>query len=278
MLNKKYKNICNFLLFALCFVAVERLTHKATRGFTLPNIYSNEPIELYTRGELPKLDQSFRFLGCGLEFYAFVSEDGKLILKLFKLHHVRQAELLSRFLPFCKKLYTQKKERLTSTLASCRLAFEELQNETGLLYLHLGQTDGELPRIVLIDKLGIEHSVRLDEVSFLIQKRASLLIPTLEGPFAKESLSSLLHLIERRCEKGIADRDPVLCQNFGFVENEAIVIDIGSFSKNPFLQQPSHCKRTLFYETLPLRCLLQKQFPHLTPHFEEEFERMIEHE
>lgn len=275
MWNKKLRAIFSAILFVSCFIAAERLTHRATRGFALPNIYSDEKIEAYCTGKQLKLDQPFRFLGSGLEFYAFVSADEKLVLKLFKQHHVRQARLLSRMLPFFAKFYEKKRERFISTLASCRLAYDELSRESGLLYLHLGKTEEALPTITLIDNLGIKHSVRLDDVSFLVQERATLLIPALQGERAKESLTSLLHLIEARCKRGIADRDPTLCKNFGFSGGRAIVIDIGSFSKNPFLKEPSHCKRTLFYETLPLRCLLQKQFPHLVSHFDEEFERMI---
>ncbi|MFI5334744.1 MAG: hypothetical protein ACHQT8_06260, partial [Chlamydiales bacterium] len=149
--------------------------------------------------------------------------------------------------------------------------------ETGLLYLHLAKTDENLPIVTLIDKLGIAHRVALDELPFLAQKRAEKLLPILEGAHGKEALSSLLQLIRTRCAKGVADRDPTLLKNFGFVEGKAVVIDLGSFSKDPFLKAPNRAKVELFYETLPLRCLLTKKFPDLLPHFTSELNRMIDH-
>jgi hypothetical protein len=228
------------------------------------------------------LSQPFTFLDCGQECYAFASADGKLILKVFKHHHVRQAALLARLthLPYFEKLAREKRERQARNFASCKLAYEELKDETGLIFAHLKKTSVHLPTVTLIDKLGIQHKVALDEIQFLVQRRAELLIPTLRTgtEHAKESITSLLKLISKRCEQGVDDRDPVLSRNYGFLDTRAIIIDVGSFSKKPHLMHPQAYKRELFYETLPLRCLLNERFPELVPHFEEELNKIVKNE
>lgn len=272
------KKIFKALLFAACFFAVERFCHKETRGFSLPNIYGEEFEGLPTSGELPELIGPFTFLDSGLESYVFLSADKKVVLKFFKHHHLREADRLAKIFPFCKKMSTQKRENFKRSLSSYQIAYNELKEETALLYLHLAKTEKRLPTVTLIDRLGIEHKVALDQVQFLAQRRADLLLQTLDSPQAKESISSLLSLISTRSSRGIADRDPMLERNFGFIDSKAVVIDLGSFSKDPFLKKKNRRNTTLFYETLPLRCLLAKEKPDLLPHFEKEFERIISHE
>lgn len=269
------KKLFKILLFVALFLALERFCHHQTRGFSISNIYGTE-LEIKTfAGELPELVGPFTFLDSGLECYAFLSADKKHVLKFFKQHHVREADALARFLPILSKMREQKRERLENCLRSCQIAYEELREESGLLYIHLAKTENQLPAVTLIDKLGIKHAVPLDGAKFLVQKRADKLMTTLNSPCAKEAISSLLKLIDLRCQKGIADRDPTLLKNFGFIEDQAIVIDLGSFSKDPFLKEKNRRNRTLFYETLPLKCLLTKHHPELLPHFEHELQKLI---
>lgn len=296
-MHKLKRPLLKIILFFCVFFTLERLCHRQTRGFSLPNIYADEKdiiglqkvenlkVESLSNELLTLLSQPFTFLDSGLECYAFISQDKETVLKLFKYHHVKRARWLAKLLPlpYFTQLYQVRKERLTSTFESCKIAEKELKEETGLLLLHLSETSHSLPIVTLIDKLGLQHLVALDKLSFILQKKADLLVPTLEKSVklgdtdaAKRSISSLLALISQRCKKGIADRDPTLGKNYGFIQNEAIVIDIGSFSKNPFLMRPQIGKRSLFYETLPLRCLLEKQFPDLVTHFEEELQHILQ--
>jgi hypothetical protein len=288
MLKKRSKTALKILIFIGGFLLLERFTHHQTRGFSLPHIYTDQMQNLPSVSVDPEIlteleKGPFTFLDSGLECYAFLSADGKTVLKVFKHHHLRQAHFLSQISSHFTKLYDEKKKRLENSFASYRLAEKELKSETGLLFLHLGKTKKTLPTVTLIDKLGIEHKVALDEVHFLLQKRATLLLPALEKQVkekrlseAEKTLHSLLDLIVQRCKKGISDRDPTLCKNYGFLGTQAIMIDLGSFSKNSFLKDPHSYKRELFYETLPLRCLLQNRFPELLPFFETELNKIIE--
>jgi hypothetical protein len=295
MKSKLPSTLFKLLLVVSAFFVVERFCHKQTRGFTLPNIYTEQPLTCVPSGlssqdaETLKtqLAQPFTFLDSGLECYAFISQDRQIVLKFFKHHHIRQAQLLAKLAPFpyLVKLKCEKEERRDKTFSSCRLAYEEMKEETGLIFLHLNKTAENLPTVTIIDKLGLQHRVALDNVQFLIQKRADLLIPSLgdslkQGDLksAQTKVSSLLDFITQRCQKGIADRDPTFLKNYGLIENCAIVIDVGSFSKNDFLKRPQTYKRELFYETLALRCLLAKHYPELLPHFDSELKRVFNNE
>src|SRR5438445_301873 len=113
------RRVFKLLLFVALFIGAERFCHKQTRGFALSNIFPKEELE-WPEQEISQeiktlLSQPFTFLESGLECYAFVGEDGETVLKLFKHHHLRQAEWLT-CLPLlknvAKKLVKEKAERL----------------------------------------------------------------------------------------------------------------------------------------------------------------------
>lgn len=284
----KQRTVFNLLLFIGCFLALERFCHKQTRGFSISNIFSLDEkpctASLFSRDIEKILSQRFYFLDSGLECYAFLSEDGNWVLKTFKQHHAKTGRFFS-YLPlpaFLQRNMREKETRLNNSFKSLKVAYNDLKEETALLYLHLGKSSDLNRSVTLVDKLGIVHTVPLDSLDFFLQKRADLLIPTLgklmqEGRVeeAKASISSLLELILVRCKKGIGDRDPTLTKNFGFIGTQAVVIDVGSFSKNSFLTTPRNYKQALFYETLPLKCLLAKEHPILLAHFEKEMHTLL---
>ena len=104
--------------------------------------------------------------------------------------------------------------------------------------MHLNRTVDLRKQLTIVDKLGIAHSIDLDNKAFVLQKKADLFYPYLEQLLKtgqtdrmKEALSSLVSLIGSRCEKGIFDEDAKLHRNVGFIENRAIFIDVGRFRK-----------------------------------------------
>ncbi len=277
------RTLFKILLFCLALFGIERFCHHQTFGFALKNIYSERDYGI--QSPMQDIDpsvfsQPFFLFAHGLECYAFVSEDQQFVLKFFKHHHVREAELLHKLFPVSStaELVRAKEKRLVDGMASINLAYNELKEETGLVFVHLQKTQGKLPLVTLVDTSQIRHTVKLDDVHFVLQKKAELVASTFERLDHKkrqECLSSLVRLVARRAKKGISDRDPTLMRNYGFVGTHAIIIDTGSFSKNTFLQEKQAAGRTLFYETLPLRCFLHKNYPELMPHFEQEFHALI---
>lgn len=173
----------------------------------------------------------YTYLGSGNHTYAFVSEDGQYVIKFFKQKHMRTKELfLSQ-----KKIQRRIKEREDS-FTSYKIAYEKLKEETGLVYLHLNKTSDLHLALTLIDQHGKSFQLNLDDMEFLIQKKATLafdhlrfLIKEEKYDEANTAISSLLKVVAKRNQKGIYDRDLQFFKNFGFLDGEAIEIDIGEF-------------------------------------------------
>lgn len=212
------KVIFKVVLYLAAAVGVERFCHFQTDGFAIQKIRS-EVAGSFKRKVKPEisemLSQKFFYLASGGSCYAFESADGKYVLKLFKQHHLKGKKRVRVF-------------------ESCRLAFEEFKEETGLLFAHLDKSEELKIPLTLVDKLGISHELQADEVEFLLQKKAEMAyshidrlmgLNDLEG--AKRAIDQILLLSLQIAEKGIKDLDPNVETNLGFVEGRAIKIDVG---------------------------------------------------
>lgn len=273
------------------FFSIERFCHKQTEGFRLHKIASDLAFEpkwdtaALTDGQLmelkQQLNQPFYFLGSGGQCYAFASADKKYVIKFFKHHHMRPNHWVDHlpapsFLKSLQKSFIHLRlDRLDHIFSSCKLAYDHLKEETGLVYLHLNKTDLFHQQLILYDKLGIAHQIDLDRTTFALQQRASLAFPTLKELYrnqnfkqAKRCINSLMDLIIVRSKRGIFDQDPRLERNFAFIEDKAIEIDLGSFSYNPYLKRANYWKKELFFETIQLKQWTKKNCPELLPFVE----------
>lgn len=250
--NNFLRKLSHIILACGLFVAVERLTHKATDGFTLhrmtcfyalPDHLASPKPSTELQNELASiLSQEFSYLACGSQSFAFESKDQRYILKFVKHHRFRMPFLLDK-LPLPKKLAAVRAERgskklesLYDTLSSFLFSFQDYQKETGVIYAHPRPTDFLNLRVTIVDKLNIRHQVALDEVSFLIQKKAES-VPSFflslrekkEHERAKAAFDALLEMTEQRSLRGYLDKDPHLIRNFGFIEGTPVEIDAGGF-------------------------------------------------
>jgi hypothetical protein len=281
------RTLIQSILFLICFFLVERFCYDKTLGFRLQKIYSTLPpdpnwatgyLKEYDEAKVREiLSQPFYFFGRGGESYAFLSKDGRYILKFFKHHKMRPKHPLDLLLPPCfrQKWQNRRKERLERFFSSCKLAFEQISQETGLLYLHLTKSENLHQKMTFFDPIGIKHRVDLDKVEFALQKRATMALPTLfqlveEGKvdLAKAHLTSLLEMIYTRSRAGIADHD-ARGRNFGFVDGRAIEFDLGSFSQDERLKEEKNVKKTFLLETCKLRRWVHKHRPELLDSFDE---------
>lgn len=281
------------LLCIFTLIAVERFCHRQTHGFRLHKIYSDlsfnpeweiTPLSTEEENEINSLlDQPFYFLGSGGQSYAFQSADHSVILKVFKHHHMRPDTWLYHlpvpppFIKGYKQWITEKQQRLDHIFGSCKIAYEHLREETGLLYLHLNKTAHFNKKITIYDNLGIAHQIDLDQIEFALQKKAKLfyshlsdLIAEKKFERAKDVLLSLLGQIESRCAKGIGDNDLVIQRNFGCIDDRAIEIDLGSYFYRDELQQEKAVAQELFTETEKLVTWLEKTEPSLASFIVEE--------
>lgn len=281
ILHKRY--FFYFFTFLLLFWGVERLCHQATDGFALVNVYAPPgDNSQWKRTDSPDpnlLNQTYHYLDCGSQSYVFVSEDGKTILKLFKFQHMRTPPWLN-FLPSVGKLgekRAKKREILEKTFTSYSIAYDYLREETGLLYLHLAKTDHLKQKLTITDKIGRHHTLNLDTVEFILQKRGILAYEAItswmnqgEREKAEEGIRNLLKLATHRCHVGIFDKDPDFSTNFGFIGETPFQIDFGRLSlseeeKNPEVYRPEMIRITRDFEAW-----IAKNHPDLLDSFRKE--------
>lgn len=306
--NLSISIICLVLGLAWAYKTVSVFCEAKTDGFTVLGVSSHRdpnpawdvhPLSDAERHELDQaLNQKYRYLARGNQAFAFLSEDGRFVLKFFK-QKLFQPPFLLKAIPTrllqegrsAKKVW-KKGYKLQRDFESYRLAFDELKEETGLVLVHLNRSEWIQKRVAIVDKLNIEHQIDLDRFDFIIQKRADLVYPTIDKLMAegnanraKEALSSILKMFVSRCQKGIDDSDPDLDKNFGFIDGKAIQIDIGRFTRYPQkvkfherhllnLREPQEVKPPLIKDSF--KSWLSSNYPALFEHFDSEYRTLCE--
>ncbi len=279
------KTLLKIALLTLLVYYVPKFCYEKTAGFTLTKISSSLPYNPEWDVANPPFtdvfDQSFSYLGAGGQCYAFVSEDGQYVIKFFK-HHLRRLPLWLKVLPLKGswniKRSQQKQGRLKKLrrdFASYKLAIEELPKETGLLFVHLNKTTNLKKQAHVVDKIGIEHLIDLDKTEFILQKRATLAYPhiqtlvekgDLDG--ARASIESICSLVIARSKKGIYDEDAKIHRNFGFLGNQAILIDVGRLKRDERRLDPDVYNIDLRKITGRLNDFLAELNPELSEHLQ----------
>lgn len=228
-------------LTLLLIGGIERFCQWQTGGFRIEKVRQDHiyPFSFAQRPPPPELHQTFTFLDSGVQGFAFLGEDQKTVLKLFKHYHGRiSTDFLDRCMPrpLAKFLVQKREKRLGHILASAQMAHEKLPDMTGVFFTHLAKTAQHLGSITLIDHVGIAHTLPLDQVEFILQKKAELIENRLHALFeqnnregAIEAMKTLLRLIETRSRQGIKNKDGKVLKNTGFIGAQAVEIDIGSF-------------------------------------------------
>lgn len=226
------KKVTAFLLFIFVIFVSGRAWYHYTDGLTMSNItdeleYSESTIPLPVQEILA---QKFTYFAKGCQSYAFLSDDGKYVLKCFKQKHLKPGPLLG-LLPPCKykEELTLKKAAFKSRyFSSIETAYRYIPDLCGLEYVHLGQCGEDCP-IQLVDKLGFQHTVSSNELPFILQKYG---IPMKEyqGENVKEKLVALL---KKRESFHVRDNDPAFMQNVAFVDDEPIFVDVGQMEYVP---------------------------------------------
>jgi hypothetical protein len=281
------------VICAIAFYYTASFCHQKTDRFYVAKIHSElpfhpewetAPLNTEKQMELRKLlDQKFYYLGSGGQCFAFASDDGKYVVKFFK-HKTRKpfnfllkAPLPGKLKKACRKKLDRMDFKLNRDFTSYKIAYEDLNQETGLLYIHLNKGTSLKQSITIVDKIGVAHQIALDDVEFVVQKRAELaytyvddLMAKGDVEAAKKALHSMLEVIVARCKKGVFDEDARIHRNFGFIDAQPIFIDVGRFRHDPSRKQPAIYKQDLADITERFRGWLQESYPPLAPILEEE--------
>lgn len=245
--------------------------------FTSTNEWELPPLPQAEQEEVERiLSQKFTYLARGSQAFAFISEDGKYILKLFKQHKWHPKNLFGyvplSFNPYFKD-YLNRQKKQQAVLSSCKTALLHVKEDTGVLYGHLNPTQLNIPPMTLIDKRGKPWTLDLSKSCFLLQKKADLFYPHIQELMAKGdvegaqyAITSTFKLLDRFIDLGVFENNAILRKNFGFIDGEAMQFDIGKFK---FDAERKSDKREIRVITERFYCWTEKNYPQLIPHFDE---------
>lgn len=278
-------------VFCLLLFGFGRLYYQLTDDFRPKNVIQNPPFHqewqigaltpLEKAGLKRLLDQPYTYLGKGAQSYAFLSDDGAVILKLFKSKHSRPSVLIealpSLFEPYKQKSRAHRKWRMESTLAGYKLAYDEHREASGLLYIHLNPTENLHGKVCVRDKMGFERQIDLDATVYVLQEKGKKLRTVVQELLAEGNIAALkeklrdifkLHLSEYA--KGIYDRDHGVMHNTGFVQNRAIRLDLGKLTKQELMTHPEHFRKDILK-------VVQRMWAYFTAHHEEVLDEVGHH-
>lgn len=298
---KKYlnwKSLACLIAFAALLYGANLLYYQLTGGFWVSNITSDfaydprwqtRPLTSAEEQNVHAiLNQKFTYLGKGCQAYVFQSADGKYVLKFFKYQRYRIKPWVEwfSFIPFVEKYKQErlahKKAKLERFFNGWEVAFDELQPETGLVYVHLNKTQNFNQTVTIADKLGIEHAVDLDRVEFLIQKKAVMFTDEISRMMkngqevqAKALVLAFINQLLSEYNRGLVDNDHAIMQNTGVIEGKPIHIDVGQFSRNPEIKYAALWKQDLFNKTYRFRIWLKERYPSLSTFVDAKVEELI---
>ena len=297
-MKKAIWRLATLFFIVLLAYAIGRLYFRFTAGFTEDNIASDfsfqsqwvvRPLCSVEQEEVAQaLNQPYAYLGKGCQSYVFASRDGKYVIKFFKHQRYR----LKPWLLYCPPLpaivkYRQEKleqkwRKFDAFAQSWKIAFEHLRDETGLVFVHLNQTDDLERPLILYDKMGYRHAIALDGLTFCLQRRATLLCDTLLQYKARGDLAGaqqlvrlLLDMILTEYARGLADNDHALMQNTGVAEGRPVHIDVGQFAINENVKQPAVFHQEFFTKTYKFNQWLRSHYPELSDYLEKELQSLI---
>lgn len=233
--------------------------------------------------------QKFFYLGHGFQCYAFASDDGKYVVKFFRYQRLRLPALIQA-LPSLPYLDEWRKERIVSLhhrreslLRSCITSWNLAKRETALLYVHLNETKDLIGRATIVDLLGNEYTLPMDEYRFMVQRKALHIKPEIDRLMAsnnvegaKRRLDQIFELIIDCARNNVQDLDGALIRknNLGFLGDRAIYIDGGKL-----VRRESSKIKACFQKDLkrlrPLVKWLKEQHPILVDYFEAKQEQVV---
>ncbi len=284
-------------LFSLLLVRIDRVSFKQNDSFNIryiqPGLPANakwniDPPSEKELGVIDKiLDQPFHYLAKGAHSFAFLSEDGQYVIKFHRYpSHMRIMPWANR--PFAYH-FNQKRikikeynlKKLDYNLSNYKNSFDDLREETGLIYVHTNPTT-ELNRCAtIVDKTGNTYQIPLDRVTFILQHRAHLLYTTLDQlkkqqdiQTSKQVVTAMLQLFVNCCQKGYIDEDPVLRKNYGIIGDRAIHIDIGDMVHREDVKKRENYIPHVKEMTESLRKRIVRDYPYLLDHYYQEIDKL----
>lgn len=184
--------------------------------------------------------QPFAYLGKGRQSFVFESQDGKYVLKLFRLgsSKIKYGQKIVRALRKAARLKVRDEQpiemRRAAIFSGCKQIFEKGAHLCKLLYIHLNPKKGAFPQIFLRDRWGRKIDIDPEKDRFVIQRKGEVFFRKLKAEQNRKPLiHAYLHLLDQLADHGLSITDPTMGRNFGYLDGEAFLLDIGSVVYNP---------------------------------------------
>lgn len=224
-------------------------------------------------------NQKYYYLSRGHQVFAFISEDGRYVLKFFNFSRL-EPSIWSFIHPssYKKRVAKERLHRIERLFLGHEIAASSQLENYGLLYTHLQPSKGYFfTPITVVDRIGLSHTIPLNEVFFVVQKKGAVvremftkLLSTGDVEGVKKRIDQLFALYLAEYEQRIFDKDPNVIDNVAFTEERAIRIDVGRLKRDPVLSRKELLDQKLCQR---LSVWLQKYFPgnyaELKEHMEE---------
>lgn len=285
-----WKKWAIFFLAMLALFGLARVYYRLTDDFRIANMTYALPFEAPWKAPSLNaeeyqhlqqiLDQKFSYIGKGAQCYAFVSKDGQYVLKFFKFKHLKPnfaVEYLPSIPPFQafkESSIDRKKRKLIKVFDGYDLAFRENRDNAKLIYLHLVPTQNLHMKVTVIDKLGLERTIDLDEVVFLVQKKGDTLRTRLKAFLnqhqvaeAKQAMMSILGMYISEYEKGIYDHDHGILHNTGFIDDQPFHLDVGNLHYDERMKQSDFYKKDFEHVIWKMDVWIKANYPQYYPEF-----------
>lgn len=283
-MSRRLKRWIYGLVIALCLFGSVRLYYRLTDDFRMSNMTYKLPFEApwqappLTSEEHQRLaqivNQKFSYIGKGAQCYAFVSEDQQYVLKFFKFKHLKPnliVDLLPPIPPFKsfkQSCVERKKRKLIGVFNGYDLAYRENRKDSELLYLHLLPTNHLNLQVMVVDKIGLEREINLDDVVFLIQRKGETLRTRLTSLLkqerieeAEQAISRILTMYISEYRRGIFDHDHGVMHNTGFIGEQPFHLDVGKLNKDERMRQVDVYKKDLEHVVWKIDVWIKASYP-----------------
>lgn len=292
------KHLLIAIMIALGLFGIARIYYRLTDDVRLANMQHEMPY--HKEWDIPPLspmekermdvilNQPFHYIGKGAQSYAFASEDGKYVLKLFKFKHLKPSWFVDMlpaigFIKEYKENQTARKQRkLEGVFEGYRLAYEMHKDPSGILYIHLNPSNNLNKTVIIKDKIGLPHRVDLDKFVFILQEKAETtrtvikkLLNQNDVAKAKIRLGQIFDLYISEYRKGVYDRDHGVMHNTGFVGEKPIHLDVGKLSDAPEMKNPEHANADLEKIAYKFHSWIHTNYPQHAPEIDQYMEARL---
>jgi len=257
-------------------IVLSDFCHKQTKGFAVSKITRPYPLDVNLPPENKEevsfaLDQPFHYLKKGNSAVVFISEDQKYIIKFLRSSNIfppfwtelTPARLILR--SRCDTLTKRKQVKRDLLLTSYKLADEDLNEQTGILYSHLSNTSFLKKKITFFDNIKVKHALPADATAFILQKRAAPFhsyFHSLYRAGEKEKMESLLKsfalILHERAIKGIHDGDLSPRYNLGLWGEEILTFDLDGLRKCAPPKDPISLQKHMVQDGMKMLVWLEK--------------------